>query len=74
MEQAKRIEPIIEQGQRVVWRARDKLLRQPHLVNGTHSLKQQMAGELCLAKHAHLRIGSLAMLELGKGLLGNKTR
>lgn len=55
------------------WRARDKLLSQHHLDNGADSLNQQMAGELRLAKHTHLRIGSLAMLELGKGLLGNKT-
>jgi len=68
--QAKRIEPLVEQGQRVVWRARDKLLGQQHLVDGAtlhDRLNNQVAGELHLAEHAHLRIGCLAMLGAGLG-------
>jgi len=47
----------------VVWRVFDKLLGQHHLVDGAildDSLDKQVAGELHMAKHAHLRIGGLA--------------
>ncbi|MNL38944.1 hypothetical protein D3C87_1611920 [compost metagenome] len=70
MEQPERVEALVEQGQRVVRCALNQFFGQLHLTGAAathHSLGEQMAGQLHLAKHAHLRISRLALLGLGFG-------
>ncbi len=77
VEQTERVKPLVEQGERVVRRACDKLFGQHHLVDGAalhDGLHKQVTGQLHLAKHAHLRIGGLAMLGAGFGKLGGIVR
>ncbi len=47
VEQAERVEPLVEQGERMLWRVFDKLFRQHHLVDGAalhDGLNKQVAG------------------------------
>ncbi len=77
VEQAEGVKPLVEQGQRVVRRARDKLFGQHHLVDGAalhDGLNKQVTGELHLAEHAHLWIGGLPMLGTGLGKRGGIVR